>query len=104
MKTLWVLGAASGIALSVSVSFNVMAGEGDEIVAKHCTACHQIGLAGAPKLGDKAAWAPRLATGVEAMTATVLKGKGAMPPKGTCGTCTPEQLTAAVEALTADVK
>ena len=104
MKALWILSAASGIALSVSLSFNVMAGPAEDIVAKHCTACHKIGLAGAPKLGDKAAWAPRIATGIEAMTATVLKGKGAMPPKGTCGTCTPEQLAAAIEVLTADVK
>ncbi|WP_293267380.1 c-type cytochrome [Neptunomonas sp.] len=100
MKALWVLGAASGIALS----FSAMAFDGETIVEKHCKACHKIGLAGAPKLGDKEAWAPHLATGVEAMAATVLKGKGAMPPKGTCGTCTPEQILAAVEALIADVK
>ncbi len=104
MKALKVLGIASSVVLSISVSFNVIAGEGEDIVVKHCKACHQIGLAGAPKLGDKAAWAPRVATGVEAMTAVVLKGKGAMPPKGSCGSCTPEQLTAAVEALIADVK
>ena len=47
-----------------------------------CAACHVAGVAGAPKLGDKAAWAPRIATGVDAMTASVIKGKGAMPPKG----------------------
>lgn len=100
MKALWAL----GLLFSVSVSLNVVAGEGEVIVAKHCVACHQIGLAGAPKLGDKAAWAPRIATGVESMVATVASGKGAMPPKGTCGTCSPEQLTAAVEAIIADVK
>ena len=40
------------------------------------------GAAGAPKLGDKAAWAPRLGQGMDAMLASVLNGKGAMPPKG----------------------
>jgi cytochrome c5 len=47
-----------------------------------CSACHAAGVAGAPKLGDKAAWAPRVAQGVDALTASVIKGKGAMPPKG----------------------
>ena len=47
-----------------------------------CQTCHLAGVANAPKLGDKAAWAPRLALGVDGLTASVVKGKGAMPPKG----------------------
>jgi cytochrome c5 len=47
-----------------------------------CQTCHASGVAGAPKLGDKAAWAPRLAQGVDGLTASAIKGKGAMPPKG----------------------
>ncbi|HEY4067612.1 MAG TPA: c-type cytochrome [Burkholderiaceae bacterium] len=47
-----------------------------------CQACHLTGLAGAPKVGDKAAWGPRLAEGIDGLTATAIKGKGAMPPKG----------------------
>ena len=47
-----------------------------------CQTCHAAGVANAPKLGDKAAWAPRLAQGVDGLTASVIKGKGAMPPKG----------------------
>jgi len=47
-----------------------------------CQTCHAAGVAGAPKIGDKAAWAPRLAQGVDGLTASVIKGKGAMPPKG----------------------
>jgi len=47
-----------------------------------CAACHIAGVANAPKLGDKVAWAPRLAMGVDALTASVIKGKGAMPPRG----------------------
>jgi cytochrome c5 len=47
-----------------------------------CTACHAQSVAGSPKLGDKAAWAPRIKTGVDAMVKSVVSGKGAMPPKG----------------------
>ena len=47
-----------------------------------CGVCHAAGIANAPKLGDKSAWAPRLAAGVDGLTASAIKGKGAMPPKG----------------------
>lgn len=78
--------------------------EPDEVVSRHCTACHEAGLGGAPKMADKAAWAPRIATGVEAMAQTVLAGKGAMPPKGTCGSCSEADIKAAVEAMVAPLK
>ena len=52
------------------------------LYAQICVVCHAAGVAGAPKLGDKAAWAPRLAQGIDGLTASVIKGKGAMPPKG----------------------
>lgn len=55
---------------------------GEQVFQAVCTACHTAGVAGAPKVGDTAAWAPRLQTGFEALLATVLHGKGAMPPKG----------------------
>ena len=47
-----------------------------------CSVCHAAGIAGAPKFGDKAAWAPRVAQGVETLTAHAIKGQGAMPPRG----------------------
>ena len=52
------------------------------LYASLCQTCHVAGVAGAPKFGDKAAWAPRLAQGIDGLTASVIKGKGAMPPKG----------------------
>ena len=52
------------------------------LYAQACAVCHAAGVANAPKLGDKAAWAPRLALGVDGLTASAIKGKGAMPPKG----------------------
>jgi cytochrome c5 len=57
----------------------------EDIVKEVCAACHVPGVANAPKLGDKAAWAPRLAAGVDGLTASAIKGKGAMPPKGGTG-------------------
>lgn len=56
--------------------------DGAALYKTACFACHDAGVAGAPKFADKAAWAPRIATGVDAMTKTVITGKGAMPPKG----------------------
>jgi len=56
--------------------------DGKKLYDAACTACHATGVAGAPKLGDKAAWAPRIKTGSDALYASALKGKGAMPAKG----------------------
>jgi cytochrome c5 len=55
---------------------------GDKVYAAQCAACHAAGAAGAPKLGDAAAWAPRSATGYDALLNSVLKGKGAMAAQG----------------------
>lgn len=75
--------------------------DGQAIYDKHCKGCHVAAVGGAPKPGDKAAWEPRIAKGVDAMTQTVVKGKGAMPPKGTCMSCDEATLKAAVEVLIA---
>lgn len=55
---------------------------GEALYKQACLACHASGVAGAPKLGDKAAWAPRIQSGLDVLTASVIKGKNAMPPKG----------------------
>lgn len=55
---------------------------GEQVFAAQCTACHTAGLAGAPKFGDAAAWAPRIAQGYEALLHSALKGKNAMSPQG----------------------
>jgi len=54
---------------------------GEDIVKEVCGACHVPGVANAPKLGDKAAWAPRLKLGLDGLMQSVIKGKGAMPPR-----------------------
>ncbi len=53
-----------------------------------CTACHGTGVNGAPKVGDRAAWAPRIAQGKEVLYQHAIAGKGAMPAKG--GTTWPD--------------
>jgi cytochrome c5 len=58
------------------------AGSGEALYKQTCATCHAAGVANAPKLGDKAAWAPRLAQGLPVIVQNAIKGKGAMPPKG----------------------
>ncbi len=79
-------------------------GKGKKVYDGACVACHGMGVAGAPKFGDKAAWAPRLATGLDALTASVIKGKGAMPPKGGNASIPDTDIRAAVEYMTAAAK
>ena len=55
---------------------------GEQVYQTVCKTCHEAGLVGAPKLGDKAAWAPRIKQGIDSLYASALKGKNAMPPKG----------------------
>jgi cytochrome c5 len=66
----------------VAAAAPAQANGGEAIYKQVCVACHAAGVAGAPKSGDKAAWAPRIATGLDMLTQSVVKGKGAMPPKG----------------------
>ena len=69
---------------------------GEAIVKTTCGACHQAGVAGAPKIGDNAAWAPRLKDGLKGMLAIALKGKGAMPPRGGDNSLTDDEVARAI--------
>ena len=88
----------------VNVQFGAAAAagprSGEEIYKAVCSACHATGAAGAPKFGDKAAWAPRLARGFNALLTSATKGKGAMPPRGGDSSITDAELKAVVEYLT----
>ncbi len=72
---------------------------GGKIYNKVCVACHSSGIAGAPKVGDAAAWAPRVAKGMDVMMKNVKDGINAMPPKGTCGDCSDDELKAVVQYI-----
>lgn len=78
-------------ALVAATSFNANAFDVDTKYKQTCSICHGMGIAGAPKAFDKAVWEPRLATGMDALVASVTNGKGAMPPKGLCNDCTADQ-------------
>jgi cytochrome c5 len=78
--------------------------DGKTVYDKVCFACHAQSVAGSPKLGDKAAWAPRIQTGMDAMVQTVIKGKGAMPPKAGNPALSEGEIRAAVEFMVSQSK
>lgn len=81
---------------------------GKQVYDTTCFACHAIGAAGAPKFGDKAAWAPRIAQGMGTMVTHAINGfqgaTGVMPPKGTCANCSDDEMKAAVEYMVENAK
>ena len=77
---------------------------GEAIYASVCKACHETGVAGAPKTGDKAAWAPRLASGMATLLKSAANGKGAMPARGGAPDLSDDELKAAVAFLTGKAK
>jgi len=87
--------------VSSGVTETVAAGPrtGEQVYNASCLACHSTGVAGAPKVGDQAAWAPRVAKGLDGLTATAVSGINAMPPKGTCADCSDQELKAAIEYI-----
>jgi cytochrome c5 len=89
--------AAKGTAATAKV-------DGAKVFASGCNVCHAAGVADAPKLGDKAAWAPRVGQGIDVLTASVIKGKGAMPPRGAVANASDAELRGAVEYMVAAIK
>ncbi len=88
---------------SAPASATVAAASGEALYKQACQVCHVAGVAGAPKLTDKAAWAPRLALGLDGLTASVIKGKGAMPPKGG-SSASDAEIKASVAYMLASIK
>ena len=72
---------------------------GEDIYKKSCFACHATGAAGAPKLGDAAAWADRIAQGMAVLNEHAWNGFKTMPAKGNCFDCTEEEMQAAVKYI-----
>ena len=79
------------------------AGAGEALFKQTCATCHATGVAGAPKFGDKAAWAPRIAQGLPALVQNAIKGKNAMPPKGG-SSASDAEIRAAVEYMVSAAK
>ncbi len=72
---------------------------GKEVFDTVCHTCHATGLMGAPKMGTAADWAPRAAKGLETLYTHALGGFNSMPPKGTCGNCSDEEIHGAVDYM-----
>ncbi len=78
--------------------------EGEKIYKQACIACHAVGVAGAPKLGDKTAWGPALATGMDTMVANAIKGKGVMPARGGLAKASDKDISDAVHYMVGQLK
>ncbi len=104
--------AAAPVAATVSVPPPAAAqktaeagnGAGKKTFETVCTACHSSGVLGAPKFGDKAAWAPRIATGKDALYNAALHGLRAMPAKGGNSSLSDADVKAAVDYMVAAAK
>ena len=78
--------------------------DGASIYNSVCGACHNTGVAGAPKIDDKAAWAPRVGTGKEALYKSAIGGKNAMPAKGGAADLSDAEIKATVDYMLGKVK
>jgi cytochrome c5 len=74
---------------------------GEAVYSSVCFACHATGAAGAPKVGDKSEWLPRIAQGDATLLQHALLGYKAMPPHGGCAACSDAEIKAAVGYMTA---
>ncbi len=73
--------------------------DGSQVYGSVCQACHLAGLAGAPIVGNREAWKPRIAQGIATLYVSALKGKNAMPPKGGNPNLSDAEVKAAVDHM-----
>ena len=93
------------LTFGIAAAFSpVWAADGKAVYDKTCALCHAAGVANAPKLGDKAAWAPRAATGKAALVSSVITGKGAMPPKAGAADLQEDDIRAAIDFMLSAAK
>jgi cytochrome c5 len=90
---------AAPVATETAGAAPAAAAAGEAIYNKACIACHAVGVAGAPKLGDAAAWEPRIAKGIDALLQSAINGLNAMPPRGTCMDCSDDDLRNGIEFM-----
>jgi cytochrome c5 len=97
--------AVAPAAIPPAAAGKAAAADGKAVYDATCAVCHNAGVAGAPKAGDKAAWSARLkASKKEGLHASAIKGKGAMPPKGGNAALSDDAVKAAVDHLLATAK
>jgi cytochrome c5 len=96
--------AAAGPTPVVVATAAAAGGAAPALYTQVCSVCHATGVAGAPKFGDKAMWAPRIGMGVDALTAIAIKGINAMPPKGGAASASDAEIKAVVQYMVNAVK
>src|SRR6266567_1381549 len=69
---------------------------GEQVVRTQCVKCHEAGVGGAPRIGDRAAWIPRLKQGVDSLVRSAINGHGGMPPRGGMANLTDSELRSAI--------
>ncbi len=86
-----------------SASLQVAAADGPRsgqvVYDSKCATCHATGAAGAPKMGDVAAWTPRLAKGMDVIYTSAIAGFNGMPAKGLCFDCSDDEIKASVDYM-----
>jgi cytochrome c5 len=80
----------------VSRKTQAAARTGEQIVSVRCSHCHRTGVNGAPKIGDKADWIPRLKPGLDLVVRSAINGHGAMPPRGGMANLTDAEIRSAI--------
>ena len=89
------------IATAILLSLNANAAQDPQAVYdRSCGVCHNGQIPTAPQKGDKAAWEPRLAKGMDVLVQSVTNGLTAMPPRGLCMDCTAEDYQAVIKLMT----
>jgi cytochrome c5 len=92
--------ASTGTEIASATGFDVEATYG-----KSCATCHNMGIAGAPKLGDVDAWSPRLAQGMDVLYDHGINGLApGMPAKGMCFTCSDDDIKSLVDYMVSSVE
>lgn len=69
---------------------------GEQVVKAQCVKCHEAGLNGAPRIGDRAAWTPRISQGLDAVVRSAIHGHGGMPARGGMADATDTEIRAAI--------
>jgi cytochrome c5 len=105
MKTI----VTAAVLIAGMLSWNLAAAAGDAaageaVYNRVCKMCHNSGMMGAPKLGDKEAWSPRVEQGASKLTEHAITGIRKMPARGTCKTCSDEDIANAVAYMMSKVK
>jgi cytochrome c5 len=105
MRNRIIAGAALGVMIFSGAAFGA---DGEAVYNQACMACHAQGVAGAPKLGDAEAWAPRIEKGIETLHDHSINGfqgeAGVMPPKGGFTNLSDEEVMAAVDYMVENSK